>query len=249
MALSTRRRSDRTRAAQVHHFRLRPARLAANHARHDHSVFAMPMPRGTRAGSNTPRSITTLVASSDIDQVSDEESGRGRNRPIRSLPVRDFCSGAYTDGRPARFPWPSHYAPSEVLLKRKPRSQSSHAISQCLDIKSGVAAGQSLSGAVHLVIKTSVRESEELGLKIGKPRRLFRKEYQAAFEFRSLNFHAAFLVSSGLDRNCREPDGFHFRNKPHAYASCFDKDFISIVPACMGNSASSQRGKVEPVTQ
>jgi hypothetical protein len=43
-------RSDRTRAAQVHHFRLRPARLAANHARHDHSVFAMPMPRGDKGG-------------------------------------------------------------------------------------------------------------------------------------------------------------------------------------------------------
>jgi hypothetical protein len=35
-----------------------------------------------RRGRWLPRQI-------DIDQVSDEESGRGRNRPIRSLPVRD----------------------------------------------------------------------------------------------------------------------------------------------------------------
>ena len=37
-----------------------------------------------RRGRWLPRQI-------DIDQVSDEESGRGRNRPIRSLPVRDFA--------------------------------------------------------------------------------------------------------------------------------------------------------------
>ena len=101
MALSTRRhkrrrpsqdiikdrvvRSDRTRAAQVHHFRLRPARLAANHARHDHSVFAMPMPRGTRAGSKTPRSITTLVASSDRHRPSVRRRKRARAQPTYSV--------------------------------------------------------------------------------------------------------------------------------------------------------------------
>jgi hypothetical protein len=81
-----------------------------------------------RRGRWLPRQI-------DIDQVSDEESGRGRNRPIRSLPVRDFCSGAYTHGRPVLFPWLSHHAPSEVLLKRKPRGQSRHAISEFVEIK------------------------------------------------------------------------------------------------------------------
>jgi hypothetical protein len=78
-------RSDRTRAAQVHHFRLRPARLAANHARHDHSVFAMPMPHGTSAGSKTPRSITTLVASSDRHRPSVRRRKRARAQPTYSV--------------------------------------------------------------------------------------------------------------------------------------------------------------------
>ena len=152
MALSTRRhkrrrpsqdiikdhvvRSDRTRAAQVHHFRLRPARLAATCAamttRFSRGLGLVGQGRGRKRRGRLRR---WLPRQTDIDQVSDEESGRGRNRPIRSLPVRNFCSGAYTHGRPVLFPWLSHYAPSEVLLKRKPRGQSRHAISEFVEIK------------------------------------------------------------------------------------------------------------------
>ena len=110
-------------------------------------------------------------------------------------------------------------------------------------------AGQSLRGAVDLIVKTCIREGEDFAFIIAKPWRLFGKIHQATFEFGRLNFHPSFLVGFWLDRDRRKPGVFQFSDERFAEEVIFNEDLSRIVLARMLNRASPQRGKLEPIPQ
>ena len=74
--------------AQAHHFRqryrLRPARLAANHARHDHLVLRRLCLVAKGRGQNARRPTTTLVASSDRHRQSVRRGNPGHRHDRQS---------------------------------------------------------------------------------------------------------------------------------------------------------------------
>ena len=61
-----------------------------------------------------------------------------------------------------------------------------------------IGGGQSLGGAIDLIIKIYMRKSKQLGLIIGKPRHFPWKKYQTTFEFRDWIDIRVFLSRSGL---------------------------------------------------
>ena len=110
--------------------------------------------------------------------------------------------------------------------------------------------GQSLRGAIDLVIKTGVRERKYLSLIIRKcPRRLSRKIYAAVLEFCCLDLHPHFFVALGFCRVDRQIEFPHFLYEFDAHTGIFYNYFVRIVGARVRYGAVPQRWKVQTFTQ
>src|SRR5437016_8850808 len=72
---------------------------------------------------------------------------------------------------------------------------------------------EGLADAVDLIVVSTVREREELCLKLCEPRRVLREQYLTTFELSRLDGHAGDFVALRLDRNSREVSLLEFLDK------------------------------------
>src|SRR5947209_17654742 len=97
-------------------------------------------------------------------------------------------------------------AAARSITKSRPREspdKTFETLVNRLEVIKPNLVSEGLTDAVDLIVVSTVREREELCLKLREPQRVLREQYLATFALSRLDRHAGELVALRLDWNSR----------------------------------------------
>jgi hypothetical protein len=135
----------------------------------------------------------------------------------------------------SRFGNDNRCAARSLTKSRPPKSpdKTFQTLVSRLEVIKPDLVSESLTDAVDLIVVSTLREREELCLKLREPKRVLREQYLTAFELSRLDRHAGDFVALRLDRNSREVSFFELLDESGAHSGIFDQDTMRLVYLCV----------------